>query len=167
MKIFNYVLLALIGLTTLTAATDVEAYWHGYRGGWREGPGWRGPGWGGGCWRCGPGWGPGAVVAGAVVGATIAEATSPPPVIVQQVPTPEYVQQPAQVVVAPAGNMPVPVPVPVPVAQYAIPPIGSTFPNLFPGCFLSPRNNINFYQCQGFRMRPLYGGNNFYYRVVP
>jgi hypothetical protein len=64
----------------------------------------------------------------------------------------------APVVVAPGPVGPV---------GYSIPPIGATYPNLLPGCFLAPRNGINFYQCQGFRMRPLYGGNAFYYRVVP
>ena len=149
MKIFSYILLGLVGLATLTAVTDAEAYWHGYRGGWR------GPGYGGGCWRCGPGWvGPAAVVAGAEV----VEGSTAPQVVVEQAPAPVYVQQPAPVVVAPGPTVP---------AGYSIPPIGSTFPNLLPGCFLAPRNGINFYQCQGFRMRPLYGGNAFYYRVVP
>lgn len=154
MKIFAYALLGLVGLTTLTAATDVQAYWHGYRGGWR------GPGWGGGCWRCGPGWvGPAAVVAGT---AAVVEGSTAPPVVVEQAPAPVYVQQPApQVVVAAPG------PVASAAGEYSIPPIGSTFPNLLPGCLLAPRNGINFYQCQGFRMRPLYGGNAFYYRVVP
>jgi hypothetical protein len=134
---------------TLTATTDAEAYWHGYRGGWR------GPGWGG-CWRCGPGWvGPAAVVAGAEV----VEGATAPPVVVEQAPPPVYVQQPSQVVAAPGPT--------APVGGYSIPPVGSTYPNLLPGCFLAPRNGINFYQCQGFRMRPLYGGNSFYYRVVP
>jgi hypothetical protein len=149
MKIFAYVLLGLVGLITLTVTTDAQAYWHGYRGGWR------GPGWGGGCWRCGPGWaGPATVVAGAEV----VEGSTSPQVVVEQAPTPVYVQQPSLVVVAPGPSAPV---------GYSIPPIGSTFPNLLPGCFLAPRNGINFYQCQGFRMRPLYGGNAFYYRVVP
>jgi len=149
MKIFTYVLFGLVGLTTFTITTDAEAYWHGYRGGYR------GPGWGGGCWRCGPGWaGPAAVNAGVEV----VEVSTAPPVIVEQAPPTVYVQQPAPVVVAPGPVAPV---------GYSIPPIGSTFPNLLPGCFLAPRNGINFYQCQGFRMRPLYGGNAFYYRVVP
>lgn len=149
MKIFTYVLFGLVGLTTFTITTDAEAYWHGYRGGYR------GPGWGGGCWRCGPGWaGPAAVNSGVEV----VEVSTAPPVIVEQAPPTVYVQQPAPVVVAPGPVAPV---------GYSIPPIGSTFPNLLPGCFLAPRNGINFYQCQGFRMRPLYGGNAFYYRVVP
>jgi hypothetical protein len=149
MKILSYILLGLVGFSTLTATTDAEAYWHGYRGGWR------GPGWGGGCWRCGPGWvGPAAVVAGAEV----VEGATAPQVVVEQAPAPVYVQQPAPVVVAPGPVGPV---------GYSIPPIGATYPNLLPGCFLAPRNGINFYQCQGFRMRPLYGGNAFYYRVVP
>lgn len=149
MKILSYILLGLVGFSTLTATTDAEAYWHGYRGGWR------GPGWGGGCWRCGPGWvGPAAVVAGAEV----VEGATAPQVVVEQPPASVYVQQPAPVVVAPGPVGPV---------GYSIPPIGATYPNLLPGCFLAPRNGINFYQCQGFRMRPLYGGNAFYYRVVP
>ena len=75
MKILSYVLLSLVGLMTLTATTDAEAYWHGYRGGWR------GPGWGGGCYRCGPGWvAPVAVVAGAEV----VEGSTAPPVVVEQ-----------------------------------------------------------------------------------
>lgn len=147
MKFFTFFLLGLVGLVTLTATSNAEAYWHGYRGGWR-GPGWGGPG----CWRCGPGWAAGAVVAGA----TVVE-SAPPQVVVEQAP-PVYASQPQQIVVAPG---------PVPVTPYSIPPIGSTFPNLFPGCVLEPRNGINFYQCQGFRMRPLYNGNNFFYRVVP
>ncbi|QWE09087.1 hypothetical protein [Polynucleobacter ibericus] len=156
MKIFAYVLLSLVGLITLTATTDTQAYWHGYRGGWR------GPGWGGGCWRCGPGWVGPAVVAGAEV---VEGSTAP--VVVEQAPPPVYVQQPTQVVAAPAQQV-VSAPGPAaPAGTYSIPPVGSTFPNLLPGCFLAPRNGINFYQCQGFRMRPLYGGNAFYYRVVP
>jgi len=159
MKILSYILLGLVGLTTLTATTDAEAYWHGYRGGWR------GPGWGGGCWRCGPGWvGP----VGVVAGAEVVEGSTAPQVVVEQAPAPVYVQQAAPVVVAPGPAAPVVVaPGPAGPVGYSIPPIGSTFPNLLPGCFLAPRNGINFYQCQGFRMRPLYGGNAFYYRVVP
>ena len=159
MKILSYILLGLVGFTTLTATTDAEAYWHGYRGGWR------GPGWGGGCWRCGPGWvGAAAVVAGAEV----VEGATAPQVVVEPAPAPVYVQQ-----AAPAGAVPVAAapavvaPGPVGPVGYSIPPIGATYPNLLPGCFLAPRNGINFYQCQGFRMRPLYGGNAFYYRVVP
>lgn len=148
MKLFTYAFLGLIGLVTLATTTDAQAYWHGYRGGWH------GPGWGGGCWRCGPGWvGPGPAV-------EVVEGATAPPVIVEQAPAPVYVQQPGQPVVVASGPG-------APVAGYSIPPIGATFPNLLPGCFLSPRNGINFYQCQGFRLRPLYGGNNFYYRVVP
>jgi hypothetical protein len=160
MKIFTYVLFGLVGLTTLTITTDVEAYWHGYRGGWR------GPGWGGGCWRCGPGWaGPATVIAGAEV---VEGSTAPSPVYVQQAAPPVYVQQAAPAVVVPGPAAPVVLSSgPVAPVGYSIPPIGSTFPNLLPGCFLAPRNGINFYQCQGFRMRPLYGGNAFYYRVVP
>lgn len=149
MKLFTYAFLGLFGLVTLTTTTDVQGYWHGYRGGWH------GPGWGGGCWRCGPGWVGPAVVGGA----EIVEGSTVPPVVVEQAPAPVYVQQPVPAVVTSAPG--------VPVAGYSIPPIGATFPNLLPGCFLAPRNGINFYQCQGFRLRPLYGGNNFYYRVVP
>jgi hypothetical protein len=149
MKLFTYAFLGLIGLVTLATTTDAQAYWHGYRGGWH------GPGWGGGCWRCGPGWVGPAIVGGA----EIVEGSTVPPVVVEQAPAPVYVQQPGPVVVAPTPG--------APVAGYSIPPIGATFPNLLPGCFLAPRNGINFYQCQGFRLRPLYGGNNFYYRVVP
>lgn len=163
MKIITYAFLGLIGLVTLATTTDAQAYWHGYRGGWY------GPGWGGGCWRCGPGWVGPAVVGGA----EIVEGSTVPPVIVQPAPAPVYVQQSAPVVQTPAPvyvqqSAPV-VEAPAPVVPVAgtIPPIGATFPNLLPGCFLAPRNGINFYQCQGFRLRPLYGGNNFYYRVVP
>jgi hypothetical protein len=163
MKLFTYAFLGLIGLVTLATTTDAQAYWHGYRGGLY------GPGWGGGCWRCGPGWvGPGP-------GVEVVEGATAPPVIVEQAPAPVYVQQPSPVVQAPAsvyvqqpGQPVVVAPAPgTPVVGYSIPPIGATFPNLLPGCFLAPRNGINFYQCQGFRLRPLYGGNNFYYRVVP
>lgn len=163
MKLITYAFLGLIGLVTLATTTDAQAYWHGYRGGWH------GPGWGGGCWRCGPGWIGPAVIGGA----EIVEGSTVPPVVVEQAPAPVYVQQPSPVVQAPAPvyvQQPGPVVVApgpgVPVAG-SIPPIGATFPNLLPGCFLAPRNGINFYQCQGFRLRPLYGGNNFYYRVVP
>lgn len=157
MKIFASVLLGLVALISLTATTDAQAYWHGYRGGWR-GPGWRGPGWGG-CYRCGPGWVGGAVIASSAVATeeVVAGSTSPQVVVEQAAPA-VYAQQSGPVVLAPG---------PVPPSSYSIPPIGSTFSNLFPGCVLEPRNGINFYQCQGFRMRPLYNGNNFYYRVVP
>ena len=163
MKLITSAFLGLIGLVTLATTTDAQAYWHGYR------VGVYGPGWGGGCWRCGPGWvGPGP-------GVEVVEGATAPPVIVEQAPAPVYVQQPSPVVQTPApvyvqqpGQPVVVAPAPgVPVVGYSIPPIGATFPNLLPGCFLSPRNGINFYQCQGFRLRPLYGGNNFYYRVVP
>ena len=159
MKIFAYVLFGLVGLTSFTIATDAQAYWHGYRGGWG------GPGWGGGCWRCGPGWvGPAAVIAGTEV----VEGSTAPQVVVEQAPPPVYVQQPAPAVAVPGSAAPVVLSSgPAAPIGYSIPPIGSTFPNLLPGCFLAPRNGINFYQCQGFRMRPLYGGNAFYYRVVP
>jgi hypothetical protein len=40
-------------------------------------------------------------------------------------------------------------------------------PSLPEGCVLAPRNQINFYQCPGFRVRPLYGKNGLFYRVVP
>jgi len=153
MRFLTLVFLALISLTSLTMSTDAQAYWHGYRPGWHGGwVGWHGGyGWRGGpgCWRCGGGWGPGPVIAAGVVGATAAGivAAESAPVVVQQAP----------VVVEPA---------PV-VSTSIIPPIGSKFPALLPGCVLAPRNGINFYQCEGFRMRPLYGGNNLYYRVVP
>lgn len=162
MKLFSIVLSSLMAMITLSIATDAQAYWHGYRGGWRGGPGWRGPGWGG-CYRCGPGWGPGWGAAGVVAaGAAAAEtaavvaAESRPPVIVEGAPV--VVSQPVQVPGAVVAGT---------VMETSIPPVGSTYPNLLPGCVLAPRNGINFYQCQGFRMRPLYGGNGFYYRVVP
>jgi len=165
MKFFTIVLASLMGLITLTIATDAEAYWHGYRGGWRGGPGWRGPGWGG-CYRCGPGWGPGWGAAGVVAGAAAVEsaeivaAESRPAVVVENPPV--VVQQAQAPVQAPQGALP-----PGAIVETSIPPVGATYPNLLPGCVLAPRNGINFYQCQGFRMRPLYGGNSFYYRVVP
>jgi len=151
MRFFALLLVTLLSSATFMS-TDAQAYWHGYRGGWHGGWGWHGAwGWRGpGCWRCGPGWGPGPVIAaGAVVAAGAAAAASGPPVVVA----------PPPVVVAPAA--------PVPISTSTIPPIGSTYPSLLPGCFLEPRNGINFYQCQGFRMRPIFGGNSFYYRVVP
>ncbi len=155
MRFLTLVFLGLISLTSLTMSSDAEAYWHGYRGGWHGGwaGGWHGGyGWRGGpgCWRCGGGWGPGPVIAAGVVGATavgVAAAEAAPPA---------YLQQAAPVVVESA-----------PISTSSIPPIGSKFPALLPGCALAPRNGINFYQCEGFRMRPLYGGNNLYYRVVP
>lgn len=159
MKMFIYVLFGVLGLTTLTITTDAEAYWHGYRGDLR------GPGWGGGCWRCGPGWvGPATVI----TSAEVVEGSTAPPVVVEQALPPVYIQQPSPAVVIPGSVAPVVISSgPVAPVGYSIPPIGSTFPNLLPGCFLAPRNGINFYQCQGFRMRPLYGGGAFYYRVVP
>lgn len=150
MKFFTIVLASLMGLITLTIATNAEAYWHGYRGGWRGG-------WGD-CYRCGPGWGPGPA---AVEAAEVANVESRPAVVYENPP----------IVVAPQVQAPVPVTQTVPasgaVKETSIPPIGATYPNLLPGCVLAPRNGINFYQCQGFRMRPLYGGNSFYFRVVP
>jgi hypothetical protein len=57
---------------------------------------------------------------------------------------------------------------PEPVVQYSpVPPIGSVYPTLPGGCVLAPRNEINFYQCPGYRVRPLYGKNGLFYRVVP
>jgi len=153
MKFFSFFMLGFVGLAALTASSDAEAYWHGYRGGWR-GPGWGGPG----CWRCGPGWVARPVVVGAAVATTAVVESAPATTVVEQPNPTVYVPPAAPVVVAPT---------PTPVQPYSIPPIGSTYPNLFPGCFLEPRNGINFYQCQGFRMRPLYDGSNFFYRVVP
>ena len=151
-----------MGLITLSIATDAEAYWHGYRGGWRGGPGWRGPGWGG-CYRCGPGWGPVGVVAGAaaVENAEVVAAESRPTVVYENPPV-VVAQQAQPSVLVSQGVAP-----PAVVTESSIPPVGATYPNLLPGCVLAPRNGINYYQCQGFRMRPLYGGNSFYYRVVP
>jgi len=162
MKFFTIVLASLMGLITVTIATDAEAYWHGYRGGWRGDPGWRGAGWGG-CYRCGPGWGPAGFVGGAaaVETAEVVAAESRPTVIYENPPVVIAQQTQVPVLASPgaitSGAM----------VEGSIPPVGATYPNLLPGCVLAPRNGINFYQCQGFRMRPLYGGNSFYYRVVP
>lgn len=141
-KFFVFVLLALAGVAALPQ--DAEAYWHGrYWGGGR----FYHPGWGCG-WRCGgPGWhGAGWVgpaVAAGVVGAGVVEgAPYAAPVIINQ----------------PGA----------PVIQYsAVPPIGSIYPTLPTGCVLAPRGEINFYQCAGYRVRPLYGPNGLHYRVVP
>ena len=57
---------------------------------------------------------------------------------------------------------------PAPIVEYgSVPPIGSIYPVLPAGCVLAPRNDINFYQCAGYRVRPLYGQNGLHYRVVP
>lgn len=70
--------------------------------------------------------------------------------------------------VGPAVSAPPPYAPPAPVVEYsAIPPIGSIYPSLPVGCVLAPRNEINFYQCAGYRVRPLYGKNGLFYRVVP
>ena len=155
MRFLTLALMALLSLGALTTSTDANAYWHGYRGGWHGygwhgGYGWRGPG----CWRCGGGWGPGPVIAAGVVGASAAAVVAAESAPVVVTPPPVYVQSGAPVI-EPAAVV------------SSIPPIGSKFPTLLPGCALAPRNGINFYQCEGFRMRPLYGGNNLYYRVVP
>lgn len=159
MRFLTLALMALLSLGSLTMSTEANAYWHGYRGGW-HGYGWHGAyGWHGGpgCWRCGGGWGPGPAVAAGFVGAAAAAsvvAAESAPVVVA--PPAVYVQ-PGATVVEPVGAA----------AISSIPPVGSKFPTLLPGCVLAPRNGINFYQCEGFRMRPLYGGNNLFYRVVP
>lgn len=149
-KILALILFSLLGTTLFPS--DANAYWHGrYWGaggfyhpgwgcGWRcGGPGWRGPGWGG------PGWVAPAVVAGSVGAAVVAAPPYAPPPL------------PAATQIASA-----------PIVQYsAVPPIGSIYPTLPAGCVLAPRNQINFYQCAGYRVRPLFGKNGLFYRVVP
>jgi hypothetical protein len=122
---------------TTVAPSDAQAFWHGRFWG---GGGFYHPGWGCG-WRCGgPGWAERGWVGPAVVAGTVGAA---------MVAAPPY---------AP----------PEPVVQYSsVPPIGSVYPSLPGGCVLAPRNEINFYQCPGYRVRPLYGKNGLFYRVVP
>jgi len=139
-KLFAFILLALAGLTTMP--NEAQAYWHGRYWG---GGGFYHPGWGCG-WRCGgPGWrGPGWAGPGWVAPAVVAGAVG------------------GAVVAAP------PYAPPAPVVEYSsVPPIGSIYPTLPAGCVLAPRNQINFYQCAGYRVRPLYGQNGLHYRVVP
>jgi hypothetical protein len=97
------------GLLLAAGAPKAEAEWHG--GGWHGGGwhgGWHGGGWHGG-WH-GGGWGPGAVVAGTVlglgVGAALAGAYAPPPVVyapppVVYAPPPTVYYAPPPVVVYP------------------------------------------------------------------
>lgn len=139
-KFLGYVLLLLAGVSF--APNEAQAFWHGRY--WGAG-GFYHPGWGCG-WRCGgPGWrGPGwvgpAVVAPAVVAGAVGAAV---------VAEPPYVP-------------------PAPVVEYSsVPPLGSIYPALPAGCVLAPRNEINFYQCPGYRVRPQYGPNGLHYRVVP
>jgi hypothetical protein len=147
MRYVLYVLIAMSGLAALPNAA--EAYWHGRPWGWG---GYYHPGWGCG-WRCagpGPVWAPPppAVAAGAVGVVAAPTVVEPAPVAA------------APVVATPAVVAP-------PVTYTAVPPIGSVYPTLPAGCVLAPRREINFYQCPGYRVRPLYGHNGVFYRVVP